>query len=96
MLRPGFKSCLQDSRAPAGLSKASLVSSLQPILVTTSAAGSVGCSLTDPFPQTPAACPTTELSSDSIRLELALDPTGEGLPPSQAQRANNKARPQHV
>ena len=51
MLRPGFKSCLQDSRAPAGLSKASLVSSLQPILVTTSAAGSVGCSLTDPSPR---------------------------------------------
>ena len=40
--------CLQDSKAPAGLSKASLVSSLQPILVTISAAGSVGCFLTDP------------------------------------------------
>ena len=46
--KAGFKSCVQDSGAPAGLSKASLASSLHPILVTTSAAGSVGCSLTDP------------------------------------------------
>ena len=31
-------------------------------------------------------CPTTELNSDTVHLALALDPTGEGLPPSLAQR----------
>ena len=46
-----------------------------------------------PILQIPAACPTTELSSNSIRLELALDPTGEGLPPSQAQRPITRPDP---